>query len=154
MKIFIILIVVVVLYYYSTPSIKIATPTPTPTNLQEYARARALYWGFPPDVFIRQITQESNWNGDAISSAGAIGIAQFMPSTAYSYGVDVNDEYSSLNGAAHMDSDMLRQFGDIDKALAAYNGGSGTVEYATSHCSYWRDCLPKETLAYITIIDS
>src|SRR4249920_847941 len=38
--------------------------------------------GISPDIFVRQINQESGFNPSAVSPAGAIGIAQFEPATA------------------------------------------------------------------------
>jgi soluble lytic murein transglycosylase-like protein len=43
--------------------------------------------------------------------------------------------------------------GDYAKALAAYNGGSGTVQYAVNNCgANWLNCLPGETRRYIFVI--
>ena len=43
--------------------------------------------------------------------------------------------------------------GDYAKALAAYNGGSGTVQSAVNNCGgNWLNCLPGETRHYIYII--
>ena len=100
-----------------------------------YARQVAQAYGLDPDIFERQINQESGfqqWGPDGRplgSSAGAQGIAQFMPGTAASYGVDVNDPYSSLEGAARHMRDLLRaNNGNYRMALAAYNAGQGNVD--------------------------
>ena len=60
----------------------------------------AIEAGIPPDSFVRQIQQESGFNPAAISSAGAIGIAQFMPATAAGMGFDPHDPDVSLRMAA------------------------------------------------------
>ena len=66
------------------------------------------------------------------SSAGATGHFQFMPKTAAAYKMTEADTYDlnkSSEAAAHMMSDLLKQFkGDEAKAIAAYNWGSGNVE--------------------------
>lgn len=104
-------------------------------DYRAYARQVAQQYGLDPDIFERQINQESGfqpWGADGKplgSSAGAQGIAQFMPGTAASYGVDVNDPYSSLDGAARHMRDLLKaNKGDYRFALAAYNAGQGNVD--------------------------
>ena len=99
------------------------------SDLRQYARAAATRNGLDPDIFDRQIDQESGFNPSAVSPAGASGIAQFMPATASRYGVDVNDPYSSLDGAARHMADNLRANGnDYARALAVYNAGQGAVD--------------------------
>ncbi|HKV01676.1 MAG TPA: transglycosylase SLT domain-containing protein, partial [Ktedonobacteraceae bacterium] len=46
------------------------------------AQQDAIAAGIPPDYFVRQINTESGFNPNAVSPAGAVGIAQFLPSTA------------------------------------------------------------------------
>lgn len=72
---------------------------------------------------------ESSYNPNAVSSAGAVGIMQLMPSTAKAYGVSNSyDPAQNINGAAQLLADLSRQYnGDTSKVLAAYNTGSGTV---------------------------
>ena len=65
------------------------------------------------------------------SSAGARGHFQFMPATAKQYGIygQENDLTASATAAARMYSDLMRQSGgNLDKALAGYNWGSGNVQ--------------------------
>ena len=84
------------------------------------ARQDALNVGFSPNVFVRQINQESSFNPSAVSSAGELGIAQFEPGTAASLGVNPWDPVQSLQGASRLMASYVRQFGgDIAKALAA-----------------------------------
>jgi hypothetical protein len=98
-------------------------------SLQDYARQAAQRMGIDPDIFTRQIQQESGFNPNAGSPAGAQGVAQFMPSTARGLGVDTSDPYSSLDGAARlMRSNLDKYGGDYGKALAAYNAGGGAVD--------------------------
>ena len=109
-----------------------AAPAPVVlTDQQRYeavARAVAARYELDPDVFVRQITQESHWDPTAVSRAGALGIAQFMPSTAAWLGVDPLDPIAALEAAAKLDRDNLDAFdGDYAKMLAAYNAGRGSV---------------------------
>jgi soluble lytic murein transglycosylase-like protein len=54
----------------------------TQLDYHKLARQDATNAGINPDLFERQINQESGFNPDAVSPAGAIGISQIMPSTA------------------------------------------------------------------------
>jgi len=92
------------------------------------ARAAAAKYDIDPNVFVRQITQESHWDPRTISPAGAQGIAQFMPATAAGLGVDPLDPIAALYTAAKLDHENLIAFdGDYAKMLAAYNAGRGSV---------------------------
>ena len=110
--------------------------------------------GIPPAYFVRQIQQESGFNPNAVSPAGAVGIAQFLPGTAAGLGINPWDPIQALKGAAALMANYARQYGgDYAKALAAYNGGSGTVQSAVNNCgANWLNCLPGETRHYIYII--
>lgn len=100
----------------------------TAGDYQAYAVNAANNAGFPPDVFLAQINQESGWNPDAVSPAGAVGIAQFMPATAAGMGIDPHDPWQSLDAAARLDAGNLSAFGSVELALAAYNAGGGAVQ--------------------------
>ena len=83
--------------------------------------------GVPPDLFLRLVNQESRFNPDAVSSAGAIGLAQLMPGTASDLGVDPRDPVQNLTGGARYLRQQLDAFNQPDLALAAYNAGPGNV---------------------------
>lgn len=73
---------------------------------------------------LRGIAQtESGGDINAKSGAGAIGLMQFMPSTAKSYNIDPHDPVQSIYGAASLMNDNLNHFGNVNKALKAYNNG-------------------------------
>jgi hypothetical protein len=94
-----------------------------------------------------QLMAESNFDPYAGSPAGAQGIAQFMPATAAAYGLrDPYDPEEAIDAQAHLMSDLLRQFGSPQLALAAYNAGPAPVEAC--------GCIPAypETQAYVTRI--
>ena len=118
------------------------------------ARQDALEAGISPDIFVRQINEESGFNPYAISPAGAIGIAQFMPATAAGLGVNPRDPVDALQGAARLMANYVRQYGgSYAQALAAYNAGPGRVALAIYFGGWnWRAYLPYETRAYIRII--
>ncbi|HYW88705.1 MAG TPA: lytic transglycosylase domain-containing protein, partial [Chloroflexota bacterium] len=109
------------------PSAPQAQPTAPGGDLQDYARAAAQRAGIDPDIFVRQIQQESGFNPNAKSPAGATGIAQIVPQ--FHPGVDPNDPYASLDYAANLDAQHLQRYGgDYSKALAAFNAGAGAVD--------------------------
>lgn len=70
---------------------------------------------------------ESGYNPKAVSSAGAKGLMQIMPSTAAGLGVNPNDPAQAIDGAARLLARNLKDFGSVDLALAAYNAGGGAV---------------------------
>ena len=81
----------------------------------------------PPELLLSLLRQESGFNTRAVSSAGARGIAQFMPATAREYGVDPYDPVSAINGAARYLQRYYSVYGDWAKTLAFYNAGPGNV---------------------------
>ncbi|MCL4105487.1 UNVERIFIED_CONTAM: hypothetical protein GTU68_055618 [Idotea baltica] len=91
------------------------------------ARSAAVRHDIPPDLFLRLIQQESGWNKDAVSSKGALGLAQLMPGTASDLGVDPNDAYQNLDGGARYLRAQYDDFRDWRLALAAYNAGPQAV---------------------------
>ncbi len=84
-------------------------------------------WNIDPALLAAVASVESNFDPDAVSSAGATGLMQFMPATAAGLGVDASDPASSIDGAAQYLRQNLDQFGTIPLALAAYNAGPGNV---------------------------
>ena len=74
--------------------------------------------------------EESGFDPNAVSSAGAMGIMQLMPETAQSLGVtDPFDAEQNIMGGAKLLSENLELYnGNVDLALAAYSAGRGSVE--------------------------
>jgi soluble lytic murein transglycosylase-like protein len=139
-----------------------AHPTPTPVKGTRayyiaYARSAATSAGIDPGIFVRQIDEESAWNPNAISPAGAIGIAQFMLQTAKSLGINPYNPEQSLTGAAKLMASYVKLFhGSYAMALAAYNAGTGRVlsaiVQAQKYGGSWDRYLSDETQHYIHVI--
>jgi len=86
--------------------------------------------GVDPALLKGLIRQESGFDPNARSAAGAAGLAQLMPATAAGLGVtDPTDPAQAIEaGAKYLRAQLDRFGGDPAKALAAYNAGPGAVE--------------------------
>lgn len=118
---------------------KVVTPTKWDTETRRFtgkyrgpylnmAKDAARRHGVPEDLFLRLVQQESGWNAKAKSHKGAYGLAQLMPATARSLGVDRTDPAENLDGGARYLKEQYRTFGSWRLALAAYNAGPGAVK--------------------------
>jgi soluble lytic murein transglycosylase-like protein len=94
---------------------------------QDMARAAARRHNVPEDLFLRLVRTESGFRPTAVSSKGAIGLAQLMPHTARLLGVNPRDPKENLEGGARYLMQQYRRFGDWRLALAAYNAGPEAV---------------------------
>lgn len=95
--------------------------------LLDMARSAAQRHGVPEELFLRLVHQESRFNKNAKSHKGALGLAQLMPETAKTLGVDPLDPYQNLDGGARYLAAQYKTFGSWRLALAAYNAGPEAV---------------------------
>lgn len=122
-------------------------PDFVPSRFRTPLLRAAAHWNVSAALLAAQLMAESNFNPFAVSPAGAEGIAQFIPSTATSYGLrDPFDPVEAMEAQAHLMSDLIRELGSPQLALAAYNAGPAPVEACR--------CVPAipETTAYVSRI--
>jgi Transglycosylase SLT domain/D-alanyl-D-alanine carboxypeptidase len=106
-----------------------AVPSFVPERFHDAIVKAAMRWNVGAALLSAQIYAESNFNPFAQSAAGAQGIAQFMPGTAQALGLNNPfDPEEAIDAQAHLMRDLLRRFGSVPLALAAYNAGAGAVE--------------------------
>lgn len=118
-------------------------------------------YGLDHNAFAAMLKQESGFNPNAVSPAGAMGMSQLMPGTAAGLGVtDPYDVRQNLEGGAQYLKDQLEAFGgNLPLAYAAYNAGPGTVNSAinqagSTNWSAVKGYLPEETQNYVDSISS
>jgi soluble lytic murein transglycosylase-like protein len=104
-----------------------AVSAETRAEIQAKLRAAAEKYGVPAEIALSVASRESNFDQNARSGAGAIGVMQLMPATAAGLGVDPYDVDQNIDGGVRYLAQMFRSYGDWALALAAYNAGPGNV---------------------------
>ncbi|WP_410218076.1 lytic transglycosylase domain-containing protein [Paracoccus sp. (in: a-proteobacteria)] len=105
--------------------------------------------GLDPAFLARLLWKESRFEPSAVSPAGALGIAQFMPGTAELYWLD--DPFNpalAIRKAAWYLSQLSQRFGNIGLAAVAYNGGENRAARFIAQ----QTTLPFETVDYVEAI--
>jgi soluble lytic murein transglycosylase-like protein len=99
------------------------------TRFDAFVREAAQLYQLPDALLRAVIRQESDFNPYSVSSSGALGLMQLLPSTASSMAVrDPFDPRQSILGGARFLRVLANTFnGDLVLTLAAYNAGSGAV---------------------------
>lgn len=94
------------------------------TDYADTINAAARSWNVDPTLLSALIEQESNYNPQAKSSAGAVGLTQLMPDTAKGLGVtDLTDPMQQIYGGAKYLSEALNASKSPEEALLYYHGG-------------------------------
>ena len=105
--------------------------------------------GIDPGFFARLLWQESRFDPNALSHAGAQGIAQFMPQTAKLRGLpDSYNPAQAIERSANYLGELQRTYGNAGLAAVAYNGGEGRANGFTKEGKG----LASETVNYVPII--
>lgn len=104
--------------------------------------------GLDPNFFARLLWQESRFDPNALSHANAMGIAQFIRSTADLRGL--KDPYNPADALAHSAQylgELRRRYGNHGLAAVAYNGGERRADGLLEGGG-----LARETIDYVQII--
>jgi soluble lytic murein transglycosylase-like protein len=102
---------------------------PAQTRYDELIGETARSYRLPPALVKAVIAAESAFDPGAVSRKGAQGLMQLMPETAESLGVDDPLEpASNVRGGAGYLRAMIDRYGDLSRALAAYNAGPNAVD--------------------------
>ena len=127
------------------------------SQLQQLARAAAKRAGIPADGYVAQIGAESDWDPNATSPRGAMGLAQFMPATWAEWGTgNAYDPEASLDAGARYMA-WVRSWLEDNTAdaswsatLAAYNWGIGNVAAVQASAGAdWLAQCPAATRSYV-----
>jgi len=128
-------------------SVRLAKKMPPMENLHQFLYPRA-YWttveglaqrhDIDPLLVLAIVREESRFDADARSVAGALGLMQLMPKTAYrldnKLGLGIDNSYEILNTKNNLHlgtyylSSLVKEFGSYTYAIAAYNAGEVIVK--------------------------
>lgn len=106
-----------------------------PRGFHQTVREAAELHGIPISVLFALIREESFFDPDVVSHAGAIGLAQLMPETAADMAQRMRmaeeprltDAVTNIQIGAYYLANLSERFTPVSRALAAYNGGQGRV---------------------------
>lgn len=129
----------------------------TTAEIQQLVAEKARAYGIDERIALAQIKQESAFNPNAQSGAGAQGLAQFMPGTAKRFGLaNPFDPVQAMDAWGKYMTYLLKFFGGrYDLALAGYNWGENRQVLkaaAANNSPFPADKVPAETRNYVTRI--
>jgi len=98
------------------------------TQLDQIISSAAYKYGVDENLIKAIIKVESDFDSQAVSPKGALGLMQLMPKTVLKFGVmDPFDPYQNVDAGTRYLKQLLEKFGDLDLALTAYNAGPSAV---------------------------
>lgn len=89
-----------------------------------------------PRLVASVIQVESGGDPNAVSSAGALGLGQHLPTTAAALGIDPKDPAQSIDGVAKLLDENLRRYGNVEQAILAYHGGTDQANWGPKTQNY------------------
>ncbi len=144
------------------------------TSYENYANLRAVMWpewkrqGLPEALLFGIMAKESNGKVHVSSRVGAAGLMQFMPATGRRFGLGDDgtgfdtrfDARSAAQASAEYIVERMGQLGgNIELAIAAYNGGEGRALRVYGQYpgrSFWDQAVyaqfPAETRDYVPMV--
>lgn len=124
-----------------------ASSTKVPAHIASLIDRAASRYRLDPSLITSVIAQESSFDPQAVSPAGAQGLMQLMPETAHALKVaDPFDPAQNIDGGSRYLAGLIKRYhGDVRMALAAYNWGMGNLEQQPAK-------LPAETRHYVASI--
>jgi len=97
-------------------------------EFDQHINSTARWYGVDPLLIKAMIKVESNFNPDAVSPRGAMGIMQLMPGTAERLGVsEPFDPVENIEGGVKYFNKLMNMFDDVTLAIAGYNAGENAV---------------------------
>ncbi len=128
-----------------------------PLEYSELVAAASAEFSVPEDLIFAVIKCESNFDANARSNAGAVGLMQLMPATFDEVASRLKEspetdrintpEYSIRYGSFYL-SYLIRYFGDESTAVAAYNAGMGNVKSWLADSRYSSDGKTLDSIPY------
>ena len=108
-------------------------------DMTQVYEAAGKQYGVDPDLLRAQTQVESGDNDAAVSSAGAVGRSQFLPSTARAEGLEnPRDPVQAIPAQAKLLRENMDRYGDPYQAIAAYNGGTDQANWGPKTDAYVR----------------
>jgi soluble lytic murein transglycosylase-like protein len=103
-----------------------------PKDVRALIRAAAQKHGVPAEFVSSIVRAESNFNPDALSPKGAIGLMQLMPETAQQFGADPHIPEQNIDAGTRYLRGLMDKYrryrNGLSRAIAAYNAGPGMVD--------------------------
>jgi soluble lytic murein transglycosylase-like protein len=123
-------------------------------SIVDMLNSAAMRYGLDPGLLLAIAQRESRLDPNAVSRKGAKGVMQLTDATAADLGVtNPFDPAQNIDAGARYLRQLLSQFGDVVKAVAAYNWGPGNLAAAIAERGeHWLEAAPAETQDYVASI--